>query len=70
MLVPLSPDPAGFLPKLAGRRFSMAIWTTTPGLSLNLAIALHPDFDYVAVDIGDNNVIILAEACSRHVRFR
>jgi isoleucyl-tRNA synthetase len=37
------------------------IWTTTPWtIPANLAIALHPDFTYVAVDIG-GEVYILAE---------
>jgi isoleucyl-tRNA synthetase len=37
------------------------IWTTTPWtIPANLAIALHPDFTYVAVDIG-KEVYILAE---------
>ena len=37
------------------------IWTTTPWtLPANLAIAMHPDFAYVAVDVG-NEVWILAE---------
>ena len=39
------------------------IWTTTPWtLVSNLAVALHPEFDYVAVDIGSNSVLIVAEA--------
>jgi isoleucyl-tRNA synthetase len=59
---PLISDPADLSPKLANKNVSVAIWTTTPWtIPANLAIALHPDFDYVAVDIGDNNVIILAE---------
>ena len=37
------------------------IWTTTPWtLPANLAIAMHPDFTYVAVDTGDE-IWILAE---------
>ena len=37
------------------------IWTTTPWtIPANLGIALHPDFTYVAVDIG-NEIYILAE---------
>ena len=38
------------------------IWTTTPWtIPANLAIALHPDLDYVAVDTGNDQVLILAE---------
>ncbi len=47
---------------LKGRKVSVAIWTTTPWtLPASLAIAFHPEFDYVAVDVGDE-VLILAEA--------
>jgi len=39
------------------------IWTTTPWtLVSNLAVALHPEFDYVAVEVGGSDVLILAEA--------
>ncbi len=35
------------------------IWTTTPWtLPANLAVCLHPDFDYVAVAIDGNNLIV------------
>ncbi len=38
------------------------IWTTTPWtIPANLAIALHPDFTYVAVDVG-SEIYILAES--------
>ena len=44
-----------------GKPISVIIWTTTPWtIPANLAIALHPDFTYVAVDVGDE-VYILAE---------
>jgi len=40
----------------------MLIWTTTPWtLPANLAIAIHPDFTYVAVDIGKEIYIVLKE---------
>ncbi|MFN3535377.1 MAG: isoleucine--tRNA ligase, partial [Desulfatiglandales bacterium] len=39
----------------------VVIWTTTPWtIPANLAIALHPEYDYVAVETGDE-VYILAE---------
>jgi len=48
-------------PALKGKPISVIIWTTTPWtIPANLAIALHPDFTYVAVDIG-KEVYILAE---------
>jgi isoleucyl-tRNA synthetase len=41
---------------------SVLIWTTTPWtLPANLAVALHPDFDYVAVKIGQE-IWVVAEA--------
>lgn len=43
-------------------KVSLLIWTTTPWtLPANLAIALHPDFSYVAVDTG-KEILILADA--------
>ena len=61
-------DLSGELPFLAGKKAFVIIWTTTPWtLPANLAIALHPDFKYVAVDVGGGQVYILAlelvEAC-------
>jgi len=56
------PDAAKALPSLAGKKVSIVIWTTTPWtLVSNLAVALHPQFDYVAVEAG-GEVLILAEA--------
>lgn len=58
---PMLDDLKGLFPNLAGRKVSVVIWTTTPWtIPANLAIALHPDYDYVAVDIGEE-VLILAE---------
>src|SRR5205823_2444801 len=38
------------------------IWTTTPWtLPANLGIAVHPDFDYVAIESGGEVYIIAAE---------
>jgi isoleucyl-tRNA synthetase len=57
------PDAAKALPSLAGRNVFIVVWTTTPWtLVSNLAIALHPDFDYVAADTGSNSVLIVADA--------
>jgi isoleucyl-tRNA synthetase len=39
------------------------IWTTTPWtLPASMAIAFHPDFDYVALQTADGNIYIVAEA--------
>jgi len=49
------------LPSLKGKNVSIVIWTTTPWtLIANLAVALHPEFDYVAVETN-GQVLILAE---------
>ena len=49
-------------PGLKGRHVNCVIWTTTPWtLPANLAIALHPDFDYVAVENTDGEVYVLAK---------
>jgi len=60
---PLVDDVSDRYPALAGKNVYVLIWTTTPWtLPANLAIALHPDFDYVAVSAGEKDVFILAEA--------
>ena len=49
-------------PSLAGKDIFIAIWTTTPWtIPANLAVALHPDLEYVAVDTEKYGVLILAE---------
>ncbi|MBV9123409.1 MAG: isoleucine--tRNA ligase, partial [Planctomycetes bacterium] len=48
----LSSDPAVIDPALAGRRVWGLIWTTTPWtIPANMAIAFHPKFSYVAVEV-------------------
>jgi isoleucyl-tRNA synthetase len=55
------PDAAKALPSLNGKKAAIAIWTTTPWtLVANLAVALHPEFDYAAVE-ANGQVLILAE---------
>ncbi len=50
-----------YLPELSGRKVSVIIWTTTPWtLPANLAIAFHPDLQYVAVE-QEGEVFIVAE---------
>jgi isoleucyl-tRNA synthetase len=54
-------------PTLQGKPVFVIIWTTTPWtIPANLAIALHPDFTYVAVDVG-GEVHILAEGLLEEV---
>ena len=60
---PLKSDPAQIDPALAGRKVFALIWTTTPWtLPANLGIAVHPDFDYVAVESGDEVYLVAAES--------
>ena len=48
-------------PALAGREVYTIIWTTTPWtLPASLAVAFHPDFDYVALATTDGPVYIVA----------
>ena len=59
---PLKSDPARISPSLAGQRVTVLIWTTTPWtLPANLAIAFHPDFDYVAARVN-GEILVVAQA--------
>jgi isoleucyl-tRNA synthetase len=59
---PLANDPIELDPNLAGKKVSLVIWTTTPWtIPANLGIAVHPDFEYAAVEHGDEVLIIAAE---------
>src|SRR5665213_773128 len=50
----LTSDAAAIDEALAGRDVSTIIWTTTPWtLPASLAVAFHPDFDYVALAVGE-----------------
>jgi isoleucyl-tRNA synthetase len=49
---PLKSDPRKIDEKLADKNVFVVIWTTTPWtLPANLGIAVHPDFDYSAVEV-------------------
>ncbi len=53
--------------KIAAKKVFALIWTTTPWtLPANLAVALHPDYPYVAVEV-ESEVWILAEALAEQV---
>ena len=64
---PFNGEAAELAPELAGQQVSVVIWTTTPWtLPANLAIALHPDFQYAAVAVDDEVLILaskLVESC-------
>jgi isoleucyl-tRNA synthetase len=59
---PFIDDLGDLAPSLAGRQVDCVIWTTTPWtLPANLAIALHPDFVYAAVESADGHIYLLAK---------
>lgn len=59
---PLLTDPAEIDENLAGKKVSLVIWTTTPWtIPANLGIAVHPDFEYVAVEISGEVLIVASE---------
>jgi len=58
----LTSEPAAISPALKGKQVSTIIWTTTPWtLPASMAVAFHPDFDYVALAVGDQVYIVAAE---------
>jgi isoleucyl-tRNA synthetase len=55
----LTSDPAKIDPALAGRKVWGLIWTTTPWtIPANMAIAYHPRFEYVAVEVEGDAYIV------------
>jgi isoleucyl-tRNA synthetase len=64
----LTSDPAAIDPALAGKNVATIIWTTTPWtLPASLAVAFHPDFDYVALE-QEGRVYIVAQSLAQSVR--
>jgi isoleucyl-tRNA synthetase len=65
-------DPAKIDPALAGKKLFTIIWTTTPWtLPASMAVAFHPDEEYVALESGGEVYIVAsklakdaAEKCS------
>ena len=63
---PLKTDPAEIDASLADKNVFVVIWTTTPWtLPANLGIAVHPDFDYSAIEISDGEVLIVASELAK-----
>ena len=59
---PLKTDPAKIDPALAGKNVFVVIWTTTPWtLPANLGIAVNPEFDYSAIEVGGEVYIVASE---------
>jgi len=64
----LTSDPTAIDPALAGKKVYAIIWTTTPWtLPASLAIAFHPDFDYVALE-HEGSTYIVAQALATAVQ--
>src|SRR5271157_304636 len=60
-------DPATLDAALAGRKVSTIIWTTTPWtLPASMAVAFHPDEEYVALESG-GEVYIVASKLAKDV---
>src|SRR5277367_6156331 len=58
----LTSAPEAIEPRLGGKRVSTIIWTATPWtLPASLAVAFHPDFEYVALE-QDGQVYVVADA--------
>jgi isoleucyl-tRNA synthetase len=58
----LTSDPAQLDPALAGKEVNTIIWTTTPWtLPASMAVAFHPELEYVALESGAQ-VFIVADA--------
>jgi isoleucyl-tRNA synthetase len=67
---PLLSDLGGDYPILQGKEVSVLIWTTTPWtIPANLALAFHPDYEYVAVQEKDK-IFILAKGLLEKVSQR
>jgi isoleucyl-tRNA synthetase len=65
----MTSDPAALDAALAGREVYAIIWTTTPWtLPASLAIAFHPDFEYVALAKGEGPVYIVAAELAAAVK--
>jgi isoleucyl-tRNA synthetase len=61
----LTSDPAKIDASLAGKKVSTIIWTTTPWtLPASLAVAFHPDLEYVALEYS-GELYIVAEALAK-----
>jgi isoleucyl-tRNA synthetase len=55
-------DPAKIDSALAGKNVSTIIWTTTPWtLPASMAVAFHPDAEYVALESGSDVYIVAAK---------
>jgi isoleucyl-tRNA synthetase len=57
---PLTSSPEAIDPALANKRISTIIWTTTPWtLPASMAVAFHPDYEYVALEDATNGELYI-----------
>ncbi len=62
----LTSDPAAIDPVLTNKRVWGLIWTTTPWtLPANLAIAFHPNYTYVAVNVSGDVYIVAKDLLTK-----
>ena len=55
-------SPPSQAPELGGRQVALVIWTTTPWtLPANQAIAVHPDLEYVGLEVGEELLLVAGE---------
>jgi isoleucyl-tRNA synthetase len=65
---PLATDPKEIDAAVAAKNVFVVIWTTTPWtLPANLGIAMHPDYDYSAIEVGDEVYIVASELAAGFV---
>lgn len=65
---PLRKDPNGLFGDKPVQKCFTIIWTTTPWtIPANLAVAVHPDYEYAFVDIGDERYLLAAELVSKTI---
>jgi len=58
-------DPALIDPALVGKKVSTIIWTTTPWtLPASMAVAFHPDEEYVALEAGGDVYVVASRLAS------
>ena len=66
---PFADPPEMIHPSLAGKKVSFVIWTTTPWtIPANLAIALHPEYPYVALSANGEVYVVAEGLAERFVR--
>jgi isoleucyl-tRNA synthetase len=60
-------SPSSQFPEMGQQeKVSLVIWTTTPWtLPANLAVAVHPDFEYAGIKVGDETLVVAAELADK-----